>query len=811
MHDMKIAQSLRPLFLALAALCAAGARADAPAAIEVVSGNLGTGAFTLRVPASEKPLELYWAAAWADDSATDYAQWRDPVFLQDVAAGTTEVNVTVPGFQADAASRFFLADPANATVTRHEYLVGGKDGSGNYKSAFITGLHPNWDWRYDLVFDVPEFSNDGWVLCHRKNNSNTGGSLLHFIVRKTEKKLRFGHGSSSGIYSTSTFALDVKYQAAINKNVCVVSNLTAGVNFGVLSATLSTADYETGYNFWFGGASASNGKNFSTGDACTCARVYSFKAWNGSGELVGDFRPIVTNGVAGYFDLVTRKFFQSGDQSLAASGTAVASGFEPYVASDATRHVDTLVAHLGDLVAISAIQKAGPVECVSESLPFANGSLPNYGSQAVAVGESATFSVPTEEFLWENTANKTFYRVRAAGLRIDTFDADRGIFVTGTPQPDLGSYTFTRQSASNGVRVVCLWDAEMLADPPDGLRADCLRLVSVGTNADSGKTEVGHGLFNTGVHPIPSATRVLFDVSIDNNNRGTQANASPVGELRFFGVSGASSSTPGRYADSFLVNRLWNGSLKYLCVNMCNYVDGAAQSNGQIGMGNKELARFQIDVNPLFTRVFDATEGVEHIAELEGYERSSEPLNGTLHIFGQHRPDDATAPLCVDYKNTRYYAYTIWTNGVDLTRNYVPCLDAAGKPSFYDRVGRNYIYAIGDKAEIEAEFGAYSVANSVYVTGENGKGEPAAYFDPDGAIPGYCTITTGESRTFTTTDRKVFGHTVVGYRVDTWDDATGWQKGVEQSGRSVTLEGEASIRRLVCLWQDRSDLVIIVR
>ena len=83
-------------------------QAALPGAIEIVSSEFSTGKFTLRVPASEKPLELYWAAAWADDT-DEYSQWRAPVFLQDVPAGTTEVTVTVPGFNPDAASRFFLA------------------------------------------------------------------------------------------------------------------------------------------------------------------------------------------------------------------------------------------------------------------------------------------------------------------------------------------------------------------------------------------------------------------------------------------------------------------------------------------------------------------------------------------------------------------------------------------------------------------------------------------------------------------------------------------------------------------------------
>ena len=807
------------ILAAAAALTAGAVLAADPGAIEVVASNFGTGEFTLRVPASEKPLELYWAAAWADDTTADYAQWRDPVFLQDVPAGTTEVTVTVPGFKADVASRFFLADPDNATVTRHEYHVGGQDGSSNYKSAFITGLHPNYDWRYELVFDVTEFKgNQSWLLCHRLNSGNTGGSLLHFIVRASnDKRLRFGYGGTSTIYSPNAISADVKYLATIDRNVFTVSNLNDNVNFCTVSLYASAANYNTGYNLWFGASSGTNGKDYNSGDGCSFARVYSFKAWNGSDELVGDFRPIVTNGVAGYFDLVSRKFFGSGDQSLAASGTAVASGFEPYVASTATQRVDTLVGHLGELVAVSSMLKAGPVECGSESLAFTNGSIPNYGSQSVGVGDSVTFSVPTEEFFWVDTANKVSYRVRSAGLRIDAYDADRGIFVPGTPQPGLRSYTFTRHSVGDGVRVVCLWDAEMLSDPINGLRVDCLRLVGVATNAN-GKTAVGEGPFDTGVHPIPAKTRVFFDVGLDSNNRTAQNNLSPCSERRFFGCrdESAHGQNPGKYQYNFQVSRVWpNQSSPSLRVDMCNYLDGlpssAADQAVYLYINNSE--HFVIDVNPTFVRLYNVLNAEEHLAEMKdvAVERSDVPLSGTLHIFGQQRLHDTDAPLCVDYNNTRYYVYTIWTNGVDLTRDYVPCLDAAGRPSFYDRVDRNYIYPIGDKAEFVAEIGGNTGTNSVYVTGENEKGEPAAYFDPDATAPGYYTVAVGNSQTFMATTREVFGKKATGYRVDNWADGSGWQKGAVQGGRSVTLEGEDSIRRVVWMWKRVSGAVFYLR
>ena len=790
---------------AAAALTAGAVLAADPGAIEIVASNFGTGEFTLRVPSSEKPLELYWAAAWADDT-DDYSQWCAPVFVADIPAGTSEVTVTVPEYSVNDTARFFLADPANATVTRPVSVIGGKNGS-DFDSAFVTGLHPNYDWKYDLVFDVPEFgSNQAWLLCNRNNNYNQN-SLLHFIVQNSSaKKLRFGYGTHNNIVSTSAISANVMYQAAINGRVCVVSNLTDNVLFYTFIANASTANYGE-FSFWFGASSGSDGKIYNTNDKCSFARVYSFKAWNGSDELVGDFRPMVTNGVAGYFDLVTRTFFKSGD-GVSANETHT---FTPYVASNETQHVDSLVAHLGDLVAVSPVPKSGPVELVSESLGFAIGGTPAYGNKAVSIGGSVTLGVPADEFIWWDVTTKMSYRVRSAGLRIDAYNPSTGEFVVGTPQKDLRSYTFARHADSDGVRVVCLWDAEMLVDPLDGLRADCLRLVGVDTNAN-GKTEVGHGPFNTAVHPIPATTRVYFDVAIDDSNYSAQCSVSPVNERRFFGVRDAVLAKPASYETVFQICRVRNGNAPYLRVDMCNAVDGASVSDFQVATPNSTFARFQFDVNPYFTRVADNTSGLSHLVELKDVEveRSSTALNGTLHIFGQQRLHDTTAPLCVDYNNTRYYSYTVWTDGINLSRDYVPCIDANRKPAFYDRVGRNYIYPIGDKAEIVAEFTGTVGTNSVYVTGENEKGEPAAYLDPDATALGYHQIAVGNSETFTATGREVFEARVVGYHVDTWVDGSGWREGAVQSGRSVTLSGENSIRRVVWIWKRVSGSAIYI-
>ena len=67
-----------------------------PAEIEFGAIDVAAGTFTLQFPAADKALELYYAEAWADDSLDDYEQWRAPVFVADIPAGTSEVTVTVP-------------------------------------------------------------------------------------------------------------------------------------------------------------------------------------------------------------------------------------------------------------------------------------------------------------------------------------------------------------------------------------------------------------------------------------------------------------------------------------------------------------------------------------------------------------------------------------------------------------------------------------------------------------------------------------------------------------------------------------------
>ena len=806
---MKKLIALKSFVVSAALVCGAVAAFASPKNIEVVSRG-DDGSFMLRLPASEIDLQLYYATSGENDPwVVDASHWRNPHFIQDVTAGTTDLMVTLPPVHAADAVCFFLADPARATVRRVSYLIGGKDDNGKFNSAFLTGLHPDRDWRYEIAFAVPGFQlGQGWLLCHRDGAANKNSRLL-LAVRgangnDNDKRMRFGYGdkdNGDNVQTTKQISENVIYQASINGNVCVYSNLTEDVEFERVQAPATTTAYKR-FDLCFG--AAVNGRAFAESDGCSFSQVYSFKAWNGNGELMADYRPVVQGSNAGFFDLVTKTLFRSGD------GFAVA--FTPYVAAEDDLPVDTLVEHLGELVAVSPEPMlAGDVKCVSESLPFSAAMLPAYGLYNVAEDESITFDLPTEEFVWANEVTKETYRVRSAGLRIDTQDPQTGAWVKGVPHHELTSYTYTRAGDGGGVRVVCLWDAELLMDAPEGLRASCLRLVSVGTGA-SGKTEVGHGLFDTGVHPIPATTRVLMDVSFDTDGSSvsSQNALSPSGSRRFFGVrdQGAHGSGDNKCKYNFQLTRTDASKIR---VDFCNYMDGFGPESDGVTFGILNATRYRFDVNPTYVTCVREGDNVEHIGELKNVSvaRSTEPLNGKLYIFGSERGDDAKAPLCVDYNNTRYYSFAIWQDGVTLTRDYVPCVDSESKPAFYDRVNRNYIYPIGDKAIYEAEFGKELPQCSVRVLGENEKGEMAAYFDPDATQPGFYEIPSGESQAFTATGRKVFGRRVVGYRIDTWTD-DGWVKGSVQSGRSVVLDGEDSVRRLVWIWKKMTGMILLV-
>lgn len=406
-----------------------------PSEIQVVSDNCETGEFTLRLPAADRELALYSVVANGSDSLAELSQWRNPHFVQTVPAGTTDLSVTIPPVGNHESYRFILADPELATVSRVSCLIGGKDANGKFNSAFLTGLHPNWDWRYEIAFSVPEFgTGQSWLLCHRDSSQNKN-SLLLLAVRgangqANDKKLRFGHGSTADKATSGIISEGVVYQASIDGRKCVYTNLTTGFEF----ERVETDSYVTDYGFYslcFG--AAVNGNDFAVADGCSFAQVYSFKAWDGSGELVADYRPIVKNSVAGYFDVVTQRFFKSGDGFDS-------DVFTPYVASTETLPADTLVEHLGEPVAVSS----EGVLCMSESLPFSVDGLPVYGRSDVAKGSSVTFELPSGEFLWTDAAEGSRYRVRAAGLRIDTCDAQTGAWIKGSPNYKLTSYTYTQ-------------------------------------------------------------------------------------------------------------------------------------------------------------------------------------------------------------------------------------------------------------------------------------------------------------------------------------------------------------------------------
>lgn len=760
--------------------------------IEIVSADRETGEYTLRLPTAKKDLQLYFVSVKAreGDSALDRGNWRNPRFLQTVPAGTSELTVCVPEEKSRIYGSFFLADPERATVRRVKYLIGGKKDNGAFDSAFLTGLHPNRDWRYEIVFSVPEFSdvNQGWLFCHRDS-----GSSLHSVIAlgvkgtaagSESRRLRFGFGPNThpadvDRQTQNGISAGVVYQASINGPTCVYSNLTEGIEFETVQAGEYARDFDANFNLGFGGVV--NGSTLGHGE-CSFAQVYSFKVWNGSGELVADYYPVVQDSVAGYFDIVTQKLFKSGD------GVADPSAFLPYIASEETLPVDTLVSHLGEPVAVSpvVVYAGALVLCESESKPFSDGAFPAYGEHLVGEDDSITLEIPANEFLWTDEATMDTYRVRSTGLRVDTIDGKTGGFVKGVPQWGVTSYTYERRASDAApVRVVCLWDAALAG--PEVRLAKCLRLVSVG-EGENGRTKVDDGPFDTGVHPIPAKTRVVFDYRPSLDDMATQKAKSPVGERRFFGIRDVD-------AQGYLFQICRTGNGDQFRVDICQESVLKIEDN----------CLYHFDVSGNRTVIVDE-EGNSH-EYLPRVAPDPNEMWGTLHIFGQLRRD-SSPQLCVDYDNARYYSYKIWQDGETLTRDYVPCVTPSNTPAFFDRVSQSLIHPRGDKAVYAAEFGEDADVYSVCVTGENNAGESAKYYDPDATPLGLHVVRSGESKTFTATDRKVFGIRVAGYRIDTWTES-GWAKGEVQNGRSVTLTGEASVRRLVWIWKDLRGLIIL--
>ena len=756
-------ESVDTVVVHLGELIGATANIEVPM-MEIVESNWVTGTFTLNLPMVNKNLELFFAGT-IDDNA-DVNDWQAPFKVANVPANTKQLAFQMPsGWNANdyRHGAFVLVDPTQADLSC-EFV----ESAGN--AGFLTDIVADAGTAYEMEFAFTDVSKQQWLICARQNSLNTVGVCM---AAKVVDGIRFGYNNRGNQILAGTVENNVRYRLRVDGpvfQVIRVSDETTLFEHSFDDVQNFSATYKLGF-----GLVASGNLIDGNGNPSQCypayAKFYSFKAWDRSGgELIADYRPLQVTAVnlVGLYDMVSGKTYYS---ELA----------DQFSAIDATKRVaDTVVGHLHGLMFSKDIfSDLAPVVVASEEglEPFALEGCPHYGNQWVAVGATATFTVPAEAFEFVNEAGERYW-VQAAGYRLDVYDPTTDGFIEGNVVWRSKSVSWTRPDAKSGVRIVWLWSVEPLQKnvaASGALRVDCLRLVKGldGTSSDA------RGLFDTLIHPNPKTTRVRFTAKIPshNANRG------------FFGAR----DEPKDNTEIFLICQLNNDVMR---------VDVTGAETSKSGFPVDNVITFDFCGSK-----FEWTNlTIGQMGSIDPQnQRANRELTRTLPIFGQFLNGGTTQWIASN--GTEIYDFQVWTNYTVAARNYVPCLSGSGQPCFYDLVDGEFCYPNTldtSIAKYEAVFGGNLPHDGrVVIAGELKDGEPCFYVDPGSDGYGDFVVKNGASRTFSRTNRTVFGKRVQAYRIDTWVDGSGWQLGEVVKGTSVTLVGDdASVRRLVWIWND---------
>ena len=233
--------------------------------------NGGTGSFSIGA-AVATPLLV--AAASATASAADYGE---PDAYLDYVEGTGTQMVNTEFLLASNSvivAEYAYPDPI---VGHANYLF------GVYKSGMTAGYF---------------YSNGGsFPLRFQKANGTSGASTTEAGINATPNSrqtvaMRLATGATSTIISASG------------------EPLYSGVLSGAISQNATAPLVLLGLN---------NQGNIDSGYACS-ARIYSFRIYDGDGNLARHFLPCLKNGVAGFYDKVSARFFRS------ATATALVAG-----------------------------------------------------------------------------------------------------------------------------------------------------------------------------------------------------------------------------------------------------------------------------------------------------------------------------------------------------------------------------------------------------------------------------------------------------------------------------------------------------
>ena len=181
-------------------------------------------------------------------------------------------------------------------------------------SYLLTDLVPTYDCKIEMDFQTTTVPSIGGNFLGGRSSAYPAGLLL---IHDAQKKIGFDAFSSNRYISNVDWADNTRYKYVFNNKVATVYQGTTTVATNTFTGTDANGKELCIAGMNDNGTVSGNNAGI---------YLYSFKMWNGNGELIADYIPAVQKGtvpVVGFYDTVSETFMTATSGTFAAGAEAV--------------------------------------------------------------------------------------------------------------------------------------------------------------------------------------------------------------------------------------------------------------------------------------------------------------------------------------------------------------------------------------------------------------------------------------------------------------------------------------------------------
>ena len=665
-----------------------------PAMFDLVSGNYfhngGSGSFST---GAAMPTPLLVATSSATASSSDYG--TPDAYLDYVeATGTQIVNTEcLLASNSVIVAEYAYPDPI---VGHANYLF------GVYKSGMTAGYFYSNSGSYPLRFQKAT-GTSGATSTEAGINATPG-------ARQTVT-MRLASGATSTVVSTSG------------------ETLYSGALAGTISRNATAPLVLLGLN---------NQGNLDSGYACS-AKIYSFRIYDGDGNLARHFLPCLKNGVAGFYDKVSGKIFRSATATALVAGPQLPrpAEFVTWVQSDGADgsrglYIDTGVPAKAGVGMVAEMEWTSRPSVQSAFCGASNGSknitlytsagthqmgYDTWTAQIQGGGNTANAGV---RYLVSShlAASDQYLNVKA--LDGSGYDGTRTYNTVAAIDAGNNLYLFARNDAGipNQLSSARLYSLVLTNDL--GVVRDFVPCV-----ADNGRAglydRVSERVFFPQAAVANAAAEFDFATEVGASTNSVGMAGAPLARLSYVESDGASDFVDlgviGKDGTKMVVDVEWTimpdddvlcgaraGNNRFLLYNSYNNLHSYCYANGAptIGaagapvLGQRYRVTTVLAAGSQSCSVQTLVDGSWSEAKTRDDVNAAGPVDTGLPLYLFARNMDGTAD---SFAGARVYSLKLWQkdgNGdYQLVRDLVPAKAPDGQPALYDRVSTGWLRNAG--------------------------------------------------------------------------------------------------------------------